>query len=110
MRKLLLELADSFREVFIGIRSWTALCGFSLIPGFGTIVGIIIVNVVNLVLRALSLDPLADWLCQSLSDELTFTKQLETVPLDIIKIWMFSYILISVISFVSWLPYRKNSN
>ena len=91
------RLLEEFRETFSDIWGWTIVCIVGCIPGFGIMVGAPVLGILKVILRAIYLEPVARWLCSSMYQDAYYANLL---AIDLIRIWIISYVLISLIRFV----------
>ena len=101
------KIIEEFVETFSDIMLWTGICALLCIPGFGTIPAIIIIGGLKTMFQAICLDPIARILCQSAYNG--FDLNSNEIVIDLIRIWLISYILVSVIRIIAMFYYERKA-
>ena len=105
IKKLLGECRETFSDIWL----WTTLCVIGCIPFPGIMLAYPILSILKTVLRAIYLEPIARYLCNSMYQDDYYA---DLVAIDLIRVWIISYVFITLfrISYVCYENLRKAIN
>ena len=104
---MIIKIIEEFVETFSDIMFWNIICVISCIPGLGMIPAFIIIGGLKTMLQAICLEPIARILCRSYYNE--FNLNSNEIAIDLIRIWLISYILVSIIRIVAMFYYERKA-